>query len=278
MSQILVIGARGTVGSVLADRLESAGHRVRRASRQGGADASRVRLDLEDPASLAAAVAGVDGLFLMAPPGRADQHVLLAPAIAAARAAGVGKVVLMTAFGVEADEAIPLRRAERLLEASGLAHVILRPNWFMQNFASYWLGSILAEDAVALPAGDAAVSLVDARDIADCAAAAFADPALSHHAFALTGPEALTHADVAAQLASASGRPIRYRDIAPQALRATLLGAGLGADYADMLLGQFSLLRAGHAAALTDAVRQLTGRAPRSFRGFAEDHRHVWQR
>ena len=86
-------------------------------------------------------------------------------------ATGVRKLVLMTAMGANADEAAPLRKAEVHLIQSGLAYNIIRPNWFMQNFNTFWLHGILNGGTIALPVGQAKGSFIDARDIAAVAAA-----------------------------------------------------------------------------------------------------------
>ena len=132
MTTTLVIGAHGQIGSTLASLLAAQGQTVRRATSRAPAQPGDVQLNLATGEGLAAALAGVDQLFLMSPPGFANQHELLNPAIDAAKAAGVRKVLMLSAMGANADDSIPLRRAELYLERSGLAWNVIRPNWFMQ--------------------------------------------------------------------------------------------------------------------------------------------------
>jgi uncharacterized protein YbjT (DUF2867 family) len=168
MSTILVIGASGNVGSELAHLLGAAGHVVRRATSRAPTAPDQVQLNAATGQGLAAAFAGADAAFLLAPPGHADQYAVLKPLIDAAVAARIGKVVLMSAMGANADETSPLRKAERHLETSGLAWNVIRPNWFMQNFHTFWLHGIQTQGSIALPVGQAKGSFIDTRDIATC--------------------------------------------------------------------------------------------------------------
>jgi len=163
MTTTLVLGASGTVGGEVARLLADAGHTVRRAtSRTAGA--GQVHLDLLTQAGLDRAIEGAQAAFLMAPPGHTNQDELLGPVIERALVHGVQKVVLMTAMGADADPSAPMRRAELHLEGSGLAWNVIRPNWFMQNFHTYWLHGIREHHAIQLPTGSARGSFIDTRE------------------------------------------------------------------------------------------------------------------
>jgi len=275
MATFLVLGASGNTGSELARLLDADGHTVRRAThREPGP--GQVHLDLVSGAGIDAAVAGADGAFLLAPPGHVNQDALLAPVIDAARAHGVRKVVLMTAMGADADPAGPMRLAERHLEGSGLAWNVIRPNWFMQNFHTFWRQGIVEAGAIRLPTGRAKGSFIDARDIAAVAAALLGRDDLAGRAFDLTGGRALDHDEVAAVLTASLGRPIRYEDVPPDAMRPGLVAAGLPPAYADGLLAILEAFRQGHAARVTDAVATITARPPRTFAEYARDYRAAY--
>lgn len=276
MSTILVIGASGNVGSELARLLSAAGHTVRRATSRAPTAPDQVQLDAATGQGLPAAFAGADAAFLLAPPGHADQYAVLKPLIDAAVAARVGKVVLMSAMGANADEASPLRKAERHLEATGLAWNIIRPNWFMQNFHTFWVHGIQAQGSIALPVGHAKGSFIDTRDIAAVAARLLSSHELDNRDFDLTGAEALDHDQVAALLSRETGRAIHFQDITPQAMLQGLLGAGLPADYAQFLVAILGFFKAGYSERITDSVQRITGQAPRRFEAYAHDHRTAW--
>jgi len=276
MSRILVVGASGTVGSELSRLLAAQGESVLKATSRTPATADQVQVDLVSGAGLAAAFDGVDRAFFLAPPGHANQEALLAPLIDQAQARRLQRVVLMTAMGANADENAPMRKAERRLEASGLAYTIIRPNWFMQNFNTFWLHGIQTAGQIFLPVGAAKGSFIDARDIAAVAARLLTSDAFVQRELDLTGPRALDHAEVAAILTQATGKPIGYTDITPEAMLQSLLGAGVPQDYAEFLVLILGYFKAGYAERTTDAVQQVTGQAPRSFEQYAQDYRATW--
>lgn len=276
MSRILVVGASGTVGSELTRLLAARGETVVKATSRMPSAADQVQLDLVSHAGLKAALDGVDRAFFLAPPGHANQEALLAPLIDEAKARGLRKVVLMTAMGANADENAPMRKAERRLEASGLAYNIIRPNWFMQNFNTFWLHGIQSAGQIFLPVGAAKGSFIDARDIAAVAARLLSGAEFDNRDFDLTGARALDHAEVAAILTQTTGKQIGFTDITPEAMLQGLMGAGLPQDYAEFLVLILGYFKAGYSERTTDAVQQITGQAPRTIEQYARDYRASW--
>jgi uncharacterized protein YbjT (DUF2867 family) len=272
VGKILVVGAAGNVGTPLVQALVAGGATVKAATRSGKpiAGAETIALDLGATGAFDAALDGVEAVYLLAPTGTMNVFDLLAPAVDAAAKRRV-KVVLQTALGVDADEAIPYRRVERRLESSGTPYVVLRPNWFADNFHTFWRAG-LDHGVIAVPAGDGRSSFIDTRDIAASAAAALTSPRFDGHAFDLTGPEALGYADAAAILSDVVRKPIRYTPIDDAAFIDMLAGAGVPRPYAEFLAGLFHPVRGGWTARVTDHVAQLTGRAPRSLRTYASDN------
>lgn len=269
--KILVLGASGNVGWPLVAELVARGERVKAASRSAkpapGAEA--VRFDYADQASIDAALADVDRAFVLAPTGSLDIVGLLTPVLTTATRRNI-KIVLQTAIGVEADDSIPYRQMELFVERSGAPFVILRPNWFSDNFHNYWREGV-RRGAIAVPAADAQSSFVDARDIAASAAAALTSNAHDGQALTLTGPAAYSYGDAAAILSTATGRKIVYTSIDDEAFIAMLMEAQVPADYAKFLAFLFQPVRAGWTAPVTDAVRGLTGKPPRSLEAYARD-------
>jgi uncharacterized protein YbjT (DUF2867 family) len=276
MTTTLVIGASGQIGATLADLLAAQGQTVRRATSRVATQAGEVTVHMGTGEGLAAALVGADQLFLMCPPGFANQHELLIPAIDAAKAAGVRKLLMLSAMGANADDSIPLRRAELHLERSGLAWNVIRPNWFMQNFHTFWLHGIQSQGQIFLPVGDAKGSFIDTRDVAAVAAKLLSSDSFVNAAHDLTGSEAFDHHQVAAILSHAAGRPIGYTDIPEDAMRQGLMGAGLPADYAEFLLVILGAFKAGYAERTTDAVQRITGQAPIRLERYAQDFKAHW--
>jgi uncharacterized protein YbjT (DUF2867 family) len=272
MSTTLIIGASGTVGTELGRLLRLRGDAVRLATSRLPETPAHVRIDLGTGAGLEQAFEGVGKAFFLSPPGYTNQDVILGRLIDRAARNRLERVVLMTAMGADASDEIPLRKAEMQLLRSSVPATIIRPNWFMQNFDSYWSRGIREEGKILLPVGQARGSFIDARDIAAVAAALLADADHSGMAFDLTGPEALDHAEVASILSKVTGREIIFEDITPDAMLGRLLAAGLPRDYAEFLIVILGYFKAGAAAKITDSVERITGRPPRSFATYAADY------
>jgi len=277
----LVVGASGTVGSGIARSLVDSGARVRATTSRRQAAAFRdgiewVHANLATGEGVASAFDGVDRAFILVPPGYADQHAIASPLVAEAARRKLDKVVLMTAMGANAAET-PFLRVERELAASGVAYNIVRPNWFMQNFQTFWVQGINEQGKILLPVGQARASFIDARDIAAVAVRLLTTHDQDGKDFDLTGPQALDHDAVARILSEVSGRKIEYREIEPATLRQGFLAGGVPADYAEFLLVILDYLRQGYAERTTDAVKRLTGRDPISFEQYARENRAAWK-
>ena len=272
MQNVLVLGASGTVGALLVPALVAAGQRVRAASRHAKAfaGAEAVRFDFADPATLGPALDGVDRLYLLMPADSPQVAQFLLPVIAAAAARGV-KTVLQSVMGVEHAPQNPYRQVELALQRAQPSAVILRPNWFADNFHGMWAPAV-AHGVIALPAGTGASSFIDARDIAACALAVEVRAGQRGQAFTLTGPQALDYGAAAALLSQAADRPIVYRAIDDDSFVAQLQAAGVPQDHGRMLAGLFAAVRAGETAHVSDAVERMTGRPARTLAQYAADH------
>lgn len=269
---ILVLGATGNVGRPLVKALLAQGETVRAASRAGKPveGAEGVAFDYADPAGFGPAFEGVDRAYVMLPAGHVAAKELLLPVVEAAAARGV-KMVFQSVFGVEADDSIPYRQVEIAIETSGVPYVILRPNWFADNFHTYWKAGV-DHGGIAVPAADGRSSFIDVRDIAESAAAALTTDRFDGRAFNLTGPAALGYAEAAAILSKTVGRPIAYQPVEDEPFIALLAGAGVPEDYARLLTSIFYPVRQGWTAAVTGDVEALTGRPPRSVETYAADN------
>jgi len=271
-NKILVLGATGTVGKHVVDGLLAKGEAVKAASRTGKpvAGAEGVVFDHGKPETHGPAFEGVDRAHVLLPSGYVDAKGLLLPIIEAAASRKV-KVVFQSVFGVDADDSIPYRQVEIALEKSGTPYVILRPNWFADNFHTFWKAGI-DHGQIALPAAEGKTSFIDARDIAASAVAALTSSAFDGKTFNLTGPEALSYAEAAVILSDVIGKPVAYNAITDEAFVGILTGAGVPADYASFLASIFYPVRQGWTAAVTGDVETLTGKAPRSLKTYAADY------
>lgn len=282
---IAVSGATGTVGRAVVDELtggSGSGRRVRRLTRRPGTPAGEavedVRFSFTEPHTWPAAFAGVDRLFLVRPPDLVAVTRDLLPAVAAARDAGVRRVVFLSVLGAERNPLLPHRRVERWLDTSGLAATHLRAGNFLQNLTTVHADDIRLRDQLVVPAGEATMSYVDARDVAAVAAACLLDRAPVRGAHDLTGPEAIDHHRVARALTDALGRPITYNRPSLPAYWAHTRRTGMPAGVIAATSVLYTLARVGIGSRTSPDVATVLGRPARDVDTFARDHAGVWAR
>jgi uncharacterized protein YbjT (DUF2867 family) len=276
---ILVTGATGNTGAPLLERLVERGADVRAMVRRA-ADADRlpekvtpVVADFDDADSLAAALRGTERAYLVTPSSEQAQAQQERFADAAV-AAGVQHLVVLSQLA--SDEQSPVRflryhaAVERHVQELGLDYTFLRPNLFFQGLLAF-AGSIAAEGRIYAPIGDSKVSAVDVRDIAAVAAVALTEPGHERRTYTITGPSAITHAEIADALGQAVGRSIAFVDVPPEAFAGAIEGilppwqvAGLLEDYAHY--------RRGEAAQVAPTVEEVTGQPARDVHQFARDY------
>lgn len=275
---ILVTGATGAISRTAALALARAGAPVRVLARdpaKAPSGVSAVAGDLARPESLGAALEGVETLVLVTP-ASPELPAIHGGALAAAKAAGVRKVVRVSAWGAAPDSPVALGRWHGALDAafgdSGLAYVSLQPHGFMQNTLGY-AGSIKAQSAIYAPLGKGRVCYIDARDIGEVAAAVAASPRWDGQTLELTGPAAFSYADLAAAMTELLGRPIGYVDVPPAAARDAMLAAQLPAWLVEDLLVLSSFYAADAASKPTPTVASVLGRPATPLSTFLADHR-----
>lgn len=271
-NKILVLGATGNVGRPLVKELQAQDVAVVAASRSGKSveGAEGVVFDYLNPETFDAAFAGVDSAYVMLPAGYVDQKELLTAVIDVATKHKV-KVVLQSAFGVDADDEIPYRQVEIALENSGIPYVILRPNWFSDNFHTFWKAGV-DHGQIQVPAEEGKSSFIDVRDIAASAAAALTTDEFDNQAFNLTGPEAFSYAEAAVLIGDAIGQPVSYQNIADEDFIKMLSSVGVPEDYAGFVASIFYPVREGWTATVTTDAETLTGNKPRSLQQYIADN------
>jgi len=280
---ILVTGATGTNGRLVVQALLRAGAPVRamvqnptRAANLQRTGAQLVVADFDESDTLDGALAGVErGLLLSAvDPGLEEREARF---VESAKKAGLRHLVKFSAIGAHPAASFTFGRqhgrAERLIMDSGLTFTFIQPNFFMQNLL--WSADTIKARGELYSTLDAApASHVDARDIAGVIAAALTEP-IDRHAgriHLVTGPMALTFAQVAETLSRVLGRQLRYVDLTDEQLKAGLLASGQRDWQATALVELNTYARQGHASVVTDTVERTTGRPARMLEQWARDH------
>lgn len=276
MSLFLVLGGTGKTGRRVLRALAADGHTARAAARHPGpayGGAEPVRFDWDDPSTHDAALAGVEAVYVVPPALRGDHPPLMAALAQRAAGAGVRRLVLLSARGVDQGPDNPLRQAEQALATAGLPVTVVRPTWFMQNFTESFFAPGVAEGALVAPTGSGAEPFVDTADIAAVAAVALTGRA-EPGAYDLSEPQALTFAEAAGVLAERTGRPVAHVDVPVDQWVAGAADNGLPVEYADMLGGLFGRIRDGSDAHLSDGVQATLGRPATSFADWAAREVH----
>jgi uncharacterized protein YbjT (DUF2867 family) len=229
--------------------------------------------DFDDPASLRRALEGVDRAFLLTNSTERTEAQQIA-FIEAAQAQRVGHVVYLSQLAADQQSSVRFLRYHGAVEAalrdSTVGWTFVRPNLILQAFIPF--APIIAQGVLRAPIGDAAVSVVDARDIAGVAAAALTEDGHVGKTYTVTGPAAVIHAEIATELGDTIGRTVQFESIPPEAFLAALTGAGMPEWQAEGLVEDYAHYDRGEASAVSPDVAQVTGTSPRSLRDFAPDY------
>jgi uncharacterized protein YbjT (DUF2867 family) len=270
---ILVTGATGTVGRQVVSELLRTDADVRALTRHpetadlpGGVDVAGG--DLSDPATLDAAVKGVDALFLVWPFTTTESaHTVLD---AVARQAG--RIVYVSSAGGQRPDPVGMFYAdmERLIEQSGLEWTFLRPSGFASN-TLMWAEQIRRSGVVRWPYGEAARSLIHESDIAAVGVRAITGSGHAGAKYVLTGPALVTQAEQVHTIGEAIGRSVRWEEVPRESIRDDLAAAFGDPSFADGALDAWARF-VEEPELVTHTVEDVTGAPARTFRQWATDH------
>jgi uncharacterized protein YbjT (DUF2867 family) len=270
---ILVTGATGNAGGAVVRALANSGEQVRAVVRDVNraplpAGVEQVAGDLNDPGTLLPHLEGITAAFLLA------GYEGLEETLANMRRAEVERVVLLSSSAAPSgDLTNAVARyhilSERAVRDSGLRWTFLQPNTFMTN-TFQWLPQLHRGDVIRAPFADVNVATIDPDDIGAVAAVALTSDANDGRALRLSGPESLSPADRVAILAKTLGRELRFEAQSNEDARAEM-NAAMPAEYVDAFF-RFFVDGDLDESAVLPTVRELTGRAPRSFEAWASAH------
>jgi len=264
MSTIAITAATGQLGRLAIAALTSRGARPVALARspEKAADLGVEVRAFDYTAADPTALAGVEVLVLISSSDfndRAGQH---RNAIAAAKAAGVGRIVYTSILKGDASPMILAAdhiATEAALKDSGLEVTILRNGWYSENYTGS-LGAALEHGAILGASGEGRVSSAARKDYAEAIAVVALDAAHAGKTYELAGDSAHSGAELAAAVAQASGKPVAYVNMSQADYAQALVGFGLPDGFAQVLAD--SDARAGEGALYDDSrsLSRLIGR------------------
>ncbi|HUM00361.1 MAG TPA: NAD(P)H-binding protein, partial [Mycobacterium sp.] len=263
---IVVSGATGNVGRPLVADLLEAGAEVRAVSRRPDTAGFPAEVKVFD--SAAAAIPGASAVFLNSR-ALGDE---MGPVAKLARRQGVTRLVALSSINADDDfsrqpsryRGDRNREVEQFAVESGLQWVSLRPSVFATNFAGMWSDQIRAGDVVHGPFAAASSAPIVESDIAAVAARALLSDQLVAQRIPLTGPQALTNAEMVEVIGSVLGRPLWYNEIPAEFVQLRFVDLGFGAEFADAYIAMLATTLY-QSAAVTDDVERILGRPAQSF-------------
>jgi (4-alkanoyl-5-oxo-2,5-dihydrofuran-3-yl)methyl phosphate reductase len=274
----LVTGATGNIGGRVVERLLARGERTRvfvrdadKATRRYGARVDVCVGDLGDSAALPRAFEGADVVFLVTSGqdlAEKDKH-----AADAAKSAGVELLVKLStedvAHGV--GTGIWHREGEAAIHDSGIGFAFVQPSGFMDNFLN-WAATIKSDGVARCAAGDGAIPFIHSDDIADVAVAAMTRPEYAGQSLPITGPEALSFADMTAKVGTVIRRRLSFESLSDDEERRQQAAWGSPQPLIEARLSIFRAIREGRLAAVTDNVAAVLGRPAISFDEWARQN------
>jgi len=279
--KILITGATGNIGRELTGYLASNNIPFRAMVRSLGTagelanmkDAELVTGDFNNPASLEKAISGMEHAFLLTNSSElaAQQQNNF---VEAAGKTGLRHIVKLSQWAADIHSPVRFLRyhaeVESTIKSSGISHTFLRPNLFMQGLLGF-RETMMKQGKFFGAIADAKVSMVDTRDIALAAALSLTNPGHENKTYNLTGPQALSHDEMAEKLSNALGRTIRFIDVPPHTLLEMLLSAGFSIWQAEGLVEDYAHYARGEAAEVSSDFYNVTARNPTDFESFVRD-------
>ncbi|MEO8392645.1 MAG: SDR family oxidoreductase [Chloroflexota bacterium] len=280
--KILVTGAPGNVGTEVVKALRGkapfriGAYHLETARQTLGGDQEYVQFDFLDPSTFTPTFSGIEKIFLIRPPALAKVKRDIAPALYAAKQAGVKHIVFLSIQGVDKNRVVPHYKIEQLIIELGFTYIFLRGSFFMQNLSTTHQADIRDKSEIALPVGKARTSFIDVRDIATIAAKMLLQPGDENMIYTLTGSEALDYYQVADQLTASLGRPIHYTHPSILKFVRQQLTEGRKLSMTLVMAALYTITRFGNAQEVTSDVQNILGRSPILFEQFLHDYRSCW--
>ncbi|MDX6722720.1 MAG: hypothetical protein QOD73_1124 [Solirubrobacteraceae bacterium] len=280
---IAVTGATGGLGGRVAARLAETGVAprllVRDAARAPGLPGADVAefAGYHDGESMRRALEGADTLFLVSAAEAEDRVTLHATAVDAAVAAGVQRIVYTSFASAAPDAVFTLARdhhhTEEHIRATGLDHVFLRHNLYIELIPQM----CPPEGVIRGPAGDGRVALVSRDDLADVAAVVLTGHGHEGRTYEVSGAEALTMAEAAAELSRVTRRHITFENQTLEEARASRDDGETPGWQIEAWVTSYAAMAAAELERVTETVEELTGHQPKRLLDWLRDHPQAYR-
>ncbi|RSD26887.1 SDR family oxidoreductase [Mesobacillus subterraneus] len=278
---ILVTGFNGKIGHEVARKLRDkqipikcAVRNVNIAREKHGSEYDFVELDFSKPDTFEDALEGIDGIFLMYPPGDSIEFEKF---IALFQIKGGRHIVYLSVKDVQFMPFIHHYKNEKLIKKYKISYTFLRAGYFMQNLNDFLKDELKERKRIFVPAGKGRTSFTDARDIAEVAAIALRRPEEhKNKKYTITGDVALDFYEVAEMMTEILNMKVEYTNPAIREFKDHMTSTGSDQSFINVVAGIHIPTKFGLAKGIKDDFEKLTGRKPSSMRQYIEDYKESW--
>ena len=261
-SPILIVGKHAKTGWRVDRLLQEQGIETRAVSRS-----TSPAFDWEDQGTWQAAMQGTRSAYITYHPDLAipAAEQAIKDFVELAKRSGLEHLVLLSGRGEDGA-----RRAELVLENSGLDWNVVRANWFMQNFSENFMIEGILNGELMLPAGDIPEPFVDVDDIAEVAVAVLTRPELRNRVFEVSGPRAMYFAECVEEISKAVGYSIKYTQVPVDAFVEGMRQTGAPDNLLWLMRELFTVVLDGRNVQPTHGIEEALGRPATDFRSYVQ--------
>jgi len=279
--KILVTGFTGKMGSQVADYLKDKGiplvcgvRNVEKAKEKFGDSYEFVNLDFTDPSSFDEALANVDRIFLLYPPGDNLQFELF---LKKAREKDIQHIAYLSLKDVQFMPFIHHYKMEKLIRNSEIPYTFVRAGYFMQNLNDFLCKEIKERQRIFVPAGKGKTSFVDTRDLAEVSCLSLIEKDKhKNKVYVITGNEALDFFEVAKIMTEVLGVKIQYENPSVKEFKQFMKKIGEEEEFVNVVVGVHIPTKLGLAKGIKHDYEKVTGKKPTNIRTYIEDFKESW--
>ena len=237
-----------------------------------------IEMDLADANSITyQKLDGIEKIFLLTPITYSLESIRKI-ITEAKRANSVKHIIKLSSMAAPLHPPTPIdalhRRAEKIIEESGIKFTFLRPNYYMQNFIHLNGLTIKKDKRFFLPFSNSKASFVDVRDVSEIAARILRDTSNKHYntSYTITGGQSLSCNTIAKIFTILLDEPIKYINITKEQARIRMKKLGIQKNIADSLFDLYELIEDGRLRRISHTVEMILGRKPITFETFVRDN------